>query len=543
MARKCILSCILSCILITNVHASGFEAQIPQAAQAIVTGVAVAVGVATKIIRPVDPQKDLPEIIIQEQPQSILQESISEQASQLYKQSILDALSKPDASYKQISQKSTLQDIISKQAQPTPIPSPPVEIQPQPVLLPKVSTTKAALHAAQKLQPQKQTVEIQHGKEPVKAIQQNIPVPQKQILQQSSKLPQQTPVSFEWESFDDLEDEKPLCSFTQLHAKKRSAPSDYTQKLLYERSVHFYFDRIKNSSLLKNDPVYKQLAISRKSPANFSVMDKEALLLRHESIIRGLHEAHQEIMLFQEQDGQSSNQTSESQQDKNTPKFDPEDPKDEKKNWKEVTEKITATIFDILKKKCPQFFRDGYGLWNKVKIASVSPAMQKVAEFLNIEKDELDIHIRHIFEPAIKIIQNATLRINGFHHDYNNLLEKSGMFKFVNKEMFAQGYYKATVEIASKCSTQPVLKSFFPAHWSQEQVMQEIHYAMQNMQIIDKEFSGALAIAQNISKYLANLPQSESIIQCLGSTTDKIDIILIFDINKFAFVSAFPFLR
>ena len=169
--------------------------------------------------------------------------------------------------------------------------------------------------------------------------------------------------------------------------------------------------------------------------------------------------------------------------------------------------------------------------------------MQKVAEFLNIEKDELDIHIRHIFEPAIKVIQNATLRINGFHHDYNNLLEKSGMFKFVNKEMFAQGYYKATVEIASKCSTQPVLKSFFPAHWSQEQVMQEIHYAMQNMQIIDKEFSGALAIAQNISKYLANLPQSESIIQCLGSTTDKIDIILIFDINKFAFVSAFPFLR
>ena len=198
MARKCILSCILSCILITNVHASGFEAQIPQAAQAIVTGVAVAVGVATKIIRPVDPQKDLPEIIIQEQPQSILQESISEQASQLYKQSILDALSKPDASYKQIPQKSTLQNIVLKQAQPTPIPSPPVEIQPQPVLLPKVRTTKAALHAAQKLQPQKQTVEIQHGKEPVKAIQQNIPVPQKQISQQSSQNLQHTPVSFEF---------------------------------------------------------------------------------------------------------------------------------------------------------------------------------------------------------------------------------------------------------------------------------------------------------------------------------------------------------
>jgi len=133
--------------------------------------------------------------------------------------------------------------------------------------------------------------------------------------------------------------------------------------------------------------VYQQLTISRKSPANFSATDKETLLLRHESLVQGLHEAHQEILLLQEQDGQSSNQASESQQDKNTqPPFDPKDPKDKKNSLLEAAEKITTQIFNLLKKKFPQFFRDGYGFWNKVKIASVSPAMQEVAKFLQYRK-------------------------------------------------------------------------------------------------------------------------------------------------------------
>ncbi len=553
MARKCILSCMLSCILASNLHASGLEGHIPQAAQAIVAGVAVAVGVATKIIRPVDPAKDLPEIIIQDQPEAAPQKSIPQQTAELHKQSILDALSKPDAPDKQISQKAPLEKTSPTSSQSdtksTPVisheQSPPVEIQPQQISSPNVSATKAALHAAQKLHHQKQTVETKPA--PTKqssthqVIQQNIPTPQKQISQQVSRLPQQAPVAFEWESSDDSDVlEEPHCSFSQLYVKKKSAPSDYTQKLLYERSVHFYFERIKNSSLLKHDPVYKKLTMSRK---DFSVTDKETLLLRHESLIHGLHEAHQEIMLFQDQDGQSSNQTSESYQDKNTPKFDPEDPKDKKSPLLEVAEKITASIFELLKKKFPQFFRDGYGVWNKVKIASVSPAMQKVAEFLNIEKDELDIHIRHIFEPIIKLTKDGLYTINGFHHDINNVIEKSGnLIRLLDKRIDAQGFYKATIEIVSNNATKFTEKSFFPAHWSPEQVMQEIHYAMKNMELIRQELPSNFAIIQNIPKYLTNLPQSEPIIKFLGHTTDKISIMLVFDINKFAYVSAFPIL-
>jgi len=60
------------------------------------------------------------------------------------------------------------------------------------------------------------------------------------------------------------------------------------------------------------------------------------------------------------------------------------------------------------------------------------------------------------------VIQKATLRINGFHHDCKNMLEKSGMFKFINKEMFAHGYYKAIVAIVGTCSIQHIVQSFYP---------------------------------------------------------------------------------
>ena len=554
--RKYILSCLLFCTLITDVYASGFEAPASQAAQAIgaavIASVATAVAIATEIIRPVDPEKDLPEPKIQEKPKETPPQPTQQKTipSQIQSSPVTSHTHvKPQdfqtpiwqtAQQKNISQKAVQIQILIRPTEGIPQPEIPESQTPSS----SISTTQATLITAQKLQSQKQTVEIQHVKEPVKAIQQNIPVPQKQISQQSSQNLQHTPVSFEFnesEEFDEIH-EKSICSFTQLYAKKRS--NHYTDKLLYERSVHFYFEKIENSSLLKIDPVYQQLTINRKSPANFSAMDKETLLLRHESLIHGLHEAHQEILLLQEQDSQSSDQTPDNQHNKNTqPPFDPKDPKDKTNTLLELSEKITASIFDLLKKKFPQFFRDGYGFWNKVKIASVSPAMQKVAEFFNIEKDELNIHIRHIFEPAIKLTKEGLYRINGFHHDINNVIEKSGnLFRFFDKHIYANGFYKATIQVAGNNATDIIQKSFFPAHWSPEKVMQEIHYVIRNMELIRQELPGNFTIVQDVPKYLANLSQSEPIIKFLGYTTDKINVMLIFDINKFAYVSAFPIL-
>ena len=72
--------------------------------------------------------------------------------------------------------------------------------------------------------------------------------------------------------------------------------------------------------------------------------------------------------------------------------------------------------------------------------------------------------------------------------------------------------------------------------------MQEIHYVLRNMQVADQKLPDAVTIVQDIPKYLANLPKGEPIIKFLGYTTDKINVMLIFDINKFAYVSAFPIL-
>ena len=72
--------------------------------------------------------------------------------------------------------------------------------------------------------------------------------------------------------------------------------------------------------------------------------------------------------------------------------------------------------------------------------------------------------------------------------------------------------------------------------------MQEIHYAIKNMELIRQNTSGDFTIAENITKYLVDLPASQSFIKFLGYTTDKINVMLIFDINKFAYVSAFPVL-
>ena len=552
--RKYILSCLLFCTLITDVYASGFEAPASQAAQAIgaavIASVATAVAIATEIIRPVDPEKDLPEPKIQEKPKETPPQPTQQKTipSQIQSSPVTSHTHvKPQdfqtpiwqtAQQKNISQKAVQIQILIRPTEGIPQPEIPESQTPSS----SISTTQATLITAQKLHQQKQILQALEQNTPSQTIQQSTPAQQKQILQ---KPLQQTPVSFEFnesEEFDNAEEE-PIFSFTQLYAQKRSINAHYTDKLLYERSVHFYFDRIQNSSLLKIDPVYQQLIISRRSAANFSVADKENLLLRHESLIHGLHEAHQEIMLLQEQDSQSSDQTPDNQHNKNTqPPLDPKDPKDKKNTLLELAEKITASIFDLLKKKYPQFFRDGYGLWNKAKVASISPAMQKVAEFLNIEKDELDIHIRHIFEPAIKVIQNATLRINGFHHDYNNLLEKSGMFKFVNKEMFAQGYYKAIVEIASKYSAQPVLKSFFPAHWSQEQVMQEIHYAIRNMELVVEGEQKAFGIIYNIPEYLHAAKNASKMLTFIGHTTNNIPIWIVLNPYLKAFITFYPIL-
>ena len=62
------------------------------------------------------------------------------------------------------------------------------------------------------------------------------------------------------------------------------------------------------------------------------------------------------------------------------------------------------------------------------------------------------------------------------------------------------------------------------------------------MELIRQNTSGDFTIAENITKYLVDLPASQSFIQFLGHTTDKTTIMIVFNIKTWSFVSAFPFL-
>ncbi|MGZ6251424.1 MAG: EndoU domain-containing protein [Candidatus Chromulinivorax sp.] len=92
--------------------------------------------------------------------------------------------------------------------------------------------------------------------------------------------------------------------------------------------------------------------------------------------------------------------------------------------------------------------------------------------------------MRHIFYPTLQLKldsldKNAFMfNLNGFHHDENGLLEKSGLFKFFNKIEGPDGIFKADVDFGDGLIHEG--KTFFPSAWSREKVAQVIFEASQN---------------------------------------------------------------
>ncbi|HEV2600874.1 MAG TPA: EndoU domain-containing protein [Candidatus Babeliales bacterium] len=71
--------------------------------------------------------------------------------------------------------------------------------------------------------------------------------------------------------------------------------------------------------------------------------------------------------------------------------------------------------------------------------------------------------------------RKGTASISGFHLDLINAVEASGLVKFVNKVVDKTGCYKADLFIEGALAAQG--KTFFPAHWSREDVAKAIYEA------------------------------------------------------------------
>jgi hypothetical protein len=90
----------------------------------------------------------------------------------------------------------------------------------------------------------------------------------------------------------------------------------------------------------------------------------------------------------------------------------------------------------------------------------------------------LKLDYKHIFGIELGFSRRGVLFVEGFHHDTMNLLEKSGVIEFADKIVYENDFYQATLRYNSNVVKQTA--TFFPSHWSREQVMNKIYEAYGN---------------------------------------------------------------
>jgi hypothetical protein len=102
----------------------------------------------------------------------------------------------------------------------------------------------------------------------------------------------------------------------------------------------------------------------------------------------------------------------------------------------------------------------------------------KVKGFAECANKYIKPNYEHIFGMEFTFGRKGLTKVCGFHHDIVNLVEKSGIIEFANKIVYENGLYKATLRHNGNIVKQTA--TFFPSHWSREQVMNKIYEAYVN---------------------------------------------------------------
>jgi hypothetical protein len=89
----------------------------------------------------------------------------------------------------------------------------------------------------------------------------------------------------------------------------------------------------------------------------------------------------------------------------------------------------------------------------------------------------LKLDYKHILGIDLWFDRKGITKLEGFHHDFMEIIEKSGVIKFVNKTVYTAGFYKATLV---GDGLRALKKSFFPAEWTREKVISKIYEAYEN---------------------------------------------------------------
>jgi hypothetical protein len=142
------------------------------------------------------------------------------------------------------------------------------------------------------------------------------------------------------------------------------------------------------------------------------------------------------------------------------------------------------------------------------------------------------IKMRHIFYPTLKLKLMKDYQsiekfiLEGFHHDEHSILEKTGIFTFISKtygspEFGAEECFIGVIDFGHGIVCKGN-KTFFPASWSQEKVIEVI-----------------LQAAENKIKMIEDLGL-QKVFECQGPNNMLIDIVI--DENNII-SSAYPSLK
>jgi Bacterial EndoU nuclease len=112
-----------------------------------------------------------------------------------------------------------------------------------------------------------------------------------------------------------------------------------------------------------------------------------------------------------------------------------------------------------------------------------------VKSFAECTNEYIDIDFEHIFGMFLKYKHAGGIRISGFHHDLMNAVEKSGVMQFLNKKFGMGGIYKVDL-VVNGYTTE---KTFFPAYWPQQKVVEKIHEAYEYA----KQRKGSILLSKN----------------------------------------------
>ena len=118
---------------------------------------------------------------------------------------------------------------------------------------------------------------------------------------------------------------------------------------------------------------------------------------------------------------------------------------------------------------------------------------KKIKGFGEFANKYLKIDYEHILGIELSFDLKGLPKLRGFHHDFMNGIEKTGVIEFANKTIRQAGFYSADLIINRQIFPR---KTFFPSHWSREKVISSIYEAYDNF-----ISSGQLAVLSGDGKY------------------------------------------